>query len=151
MTSRPKGRPRIRTTVSEEQLEKERVRAALWRKNNPEKSRASVKAYAKRNPEVKRAISRRWRANHPRQAWDIELRYRFDITLETWERMLIAQCGQCAICNRPMTGPDEPCVDHDHQTNKVRALLCAACNKALGGFRDSIELLEKAIQYLREH
>jgi hypothetical protein len=40
------------------------------------------------------------------------------------------------------------CVDHDHKTNKVRALLCDGCNKGLGAFSDSPALLRKAADYL---
>ncbi len=40
------------------------------------------------------------------------------------------------------------CVDHDHQTGFVRGLLCRDCNAALGLFKDSQEILERAIGYL---
>jgi hypothetical protein len=39
-------------------------------------------------------------------------------------------------------------VDHCHKTGKIRGLLCHYCNIALGGFKDSIESLKKAIKYL---
>jgi hypothetical protein len=39
--------------------------------------------------------------------------------------------------------------DHDHETGKARAWLCDSCNTGLGRFKDNIELLEKAIGYLK--
>ena len=41
-------------------------------------------------------------------------------------------------------------IDHDHTTGQVRGLLCDSCNPALGGFKDNIESLQKAIDYLKE-
>lgn len=40
-------------------------------------------------------------------------------------------------------------IDHDHNTNKVRGLLCSNCNTALGKFKDDILILEEAIRYLK--
>ena len=39
-------------------------------------------------------------------------------------------------------------VDHNHETNKIRGLLCHHCNIGLGNFRDSTTLLSVAIEYL---
>lgn len=64
--------------------------------------------------------------------------------------MLEMQGGVCAICG----GKDKNfrlAVDHCHQTGKIRGLLCSACNKAIGGFKDSPMLLIKAMRYLHKH
>lgn len=42
-------------------------------------------------------------------------------------------------------------LDHDHVTDKFRDFICESCNKGLGMFKDNISLLEKAINYLKEH
>lgn len=39
-------------------------------------------------------------------------------------------------------------VDHCHETNKVRGLLCDDCNKGLGFFKDDVEVMANAIHYL---
>lgn len=76
------------------------------------------------------------------------LKTNYNITLEQWDRMLIEQSGRCGACNQPMIGPNEPCVDHDHDTNVVRWLLCNNCNLGLGHFKHSIDRLYGAIEYL---
>lgn len=57
----------------------------------------------------------------------------------------VKQKGKCGICdrnNRPL------CLDHCHQHNHLRGLLCGPCNSGLGFFGDSPELLLKAALYL---
>ncbi len=76
----------------------------------------------------------------------------YGITLEQFNNLLLLQNYKCAICNVEYgTGPRAFAVDHDHISNKVRSLLCGNCNMGLGKFKDSIELLEKAKQYLIIH
>jgi len=66
--------------------------------------------------------------------------------------MVDDQDGVCAICGEPPGGRWKKLhVDHDHETGRVRALLCVSCNRALGWFRDNPEILRKAIVYLEEH
>lgn len=42
------------------------------------------------------------------------------------------------------------CLDHDHKTGKFRGWLCHDCNRALGNFKDNINLLKRALNYLEE-
>lgn len=39
-------------------------------------------------------------------------------------------------------------MDHNHESNKFRGMLCNHCNRGLGNFKDNIEILKKAILYL---
>lgn len=39
-------------------------------------------------------------------------------------------------------------VDHDHETGKVRGLLCNSCNVMLGHSKDDVAILQKGIEYL---
>jgi len=54
----------------------------------------------------------------------------------------------CAICQCPRDGISLS-IDHDHETGLARGFLCRQCNIALGHFKDSIDLLERAIAYLK--
>lgn len=66
---------------------------------------------------------------------------------DEYDRRLNEQGGGCAICGEFPT-EKKLAVDHDHETGRVRGLLCMRCNTALGHFEDSITLLEAAIDYL---
>lgn len=65
----------------------------------------------------------------------------------TYEAMLIAQGGVCAICgNPPKTRRLH--VDHDHKTGRVRGLLCFTCNRFLLGYYATPAKLRAAADYL---
>lgn len=65
----------------------------------------------------------------------------------TYRRMVEAQGGLCAICQRP-PGKKRLGVDHNHATGRVRALLCARCNTAIGALRDDPDICRRAADYL---
>jgi len=65
--------------------------------------------------------------------------------------MLEEQEHKCAICSTSDADLDKLLsVDHCHTTGKVRGLLCNNCNLALGNFKDKIENLKSAINYLKQ-
>jgi hypothetical protein len=66
------------------------------------------------------------------------------------------QNNNCKICGESESGMFQGkqkrlSVDHDHKTGKIRGLLCCSCNVGLGVFKDSPELLRKAIKYLDDN
>lgn len=65
--------------------------------------------------------------------------------------MVERQGGGCAICHRgPSKGTARLYVDHDHDTDKVRGLLCQQCNSALGLLQDDPTIVYNAYTYLLE-
>jgi hypothetical protein len=81
---------------------------------------------------------------------------KYGLTLDDYFNLLDKQNHKCKICGVPSArapgvgaSPGILCVDHDHETNKVRGLLCSHCNTGLGLFFDDISNLENAIQYLK--
>jgi hypothetical protein len=95
-----------------------------------------------------------WKRRNPDKVRDLALRYKYGITLEEYEGILAAQGGGCAICESVTPrykGRVIFHVDHDHATGKVRGLLCHPCNMVLGYVVDSVEMLQRSIQYLERH
>jgi hypothetical protein len=72
------------------------------------------------------------------------------ITKETYFKMLEDQNNVCKICKKEQHMKDRDLyIDHCHVTGKVRGLLCANCNTAIGMFNDSLELMQTAMDYIR--
>ena len=94
-----------------------------------------------------------WRKGNPDKYRNCHLKRTYGITLEDYNTLLASQNGCCAICKSSQPGGRMKwfCVDHDHKTNKVRALLCGACNQSLGFARESTIILEAMICYLKVH
>ena len=80
------------------------------------------------------------------------LKYHYGITQAQYDQMVVDQNGLCKVCSRPGINRwnNQLVVDHCHSTGKVRGLLCDKCNKGLGSFEDKIEVLEAAVQYLKD-
>jgi hypothetical protein len=107
-----------------------------------ERAKAQIKAYSQR-PEVRAERYASMRAgNYQRES----AMRKYGITVADYELLYEAQGGKCGICEKP-----EPvlCVDHCHRTNRVRGLLCRACNRSIGQLGDTADALQRAADYLR--
>jgi hypothetical protein len=129
-----------------------------WRAANPDKVKEiDARAYANGGKERarKRRDENREKYNdyarryaHTLGARDHKLQVKYGISLKQYDEMLESQHGVCAGCNGMQAVGAALYVDHDHQTGKVRGLLCHHCNVVLGYSRDSVEVLRKLADYL---
>jgi hypothetical protein len=93
-------------------------------------------------PDERYAHSRKW-----------SLMTAHGLTVEQYDEMLVAQDGKCAICETKDSGRRDRTefkmfVDHCHNTNVIRGLLCSSCNFGLGKFKDDPDKLLAAATYL---
>jgi len=79
-----------------------------------------------------------------------KLKNRYGMEIEQYDLMVVAQNNLCAICNQPQARRNLA-VDHCHQTNRVRGLLCDKCNLALGLINDNLDVVESIKRYLTLH
>lgn len=95
-----------------------------------------------RENKEKKKDSARW--------WSIKNKY--NISKEEYLSLLESQNHKCKICNLESSDNlhNYLYVDHCHQTNEIRGLLCKSCNSLLGMAKDDVEILENAIKYLKE-
>jgi len=126
-------------------------RVREWKESNPERTRESIRKrgrkyyykYHEKSKERGRAKSRQQFLN----SLNVE---------HSFEDLLKQQNYCCKICsielelNGQRTGNAVACIDHCHETNTYRGILCTSCNKGLGLFKDNVNLLLEAIKYLNE-
>ncbi len=130
--------------------------ATKWKRENRDRINKQAADDKIKNPEK----YAKWRRDYyERNSLNINTRVicRYHgLDLPSYEQMFTAQNNQCAICGKEETRKLKGtvmrlCVDHDHKTGKIRALLCHDCNSGLGKFYDSADLLTKAAIYLMDH
>ncbi|SRR5881394_1007110 len=93
---------------------------------------------------------REWTKKNYVSVKNTQFLYKYGITMDDYSRMFEEQEGLCKICRcrQPNARFKYLSVDHDHETGRVRGLLCMNCNRGLGLFDHDPILLEKAIDYL---
>jgi hypothetical protein len=127
--------PPVKYATEEERRAGKRAYGRMWRAKHRDEQNAKRRLRNRRLPDEDRAHS---------------LRRNYGISLADYERMATGQQGRCAIC-RELPGKKRLHVDHNHETGKVRGLLCSKCNTGLGLFRDRAGLLHLALEYLAVH
>ena len=110
-----------------------------------------------RYKEYRKLWQKRKRDTDPEYSFNASLKKSYGICCNTYYKMHEQQNGVCAICEKAELSVDKNTgkirrlsVDHCHTTGKIRGLLCSRCNRGLGFFRDNVDLLRNAIQYLTE-
>ena len=74
----------------------------------------------------------------------------YGINNEDYNNMFKEQSGKCEICGRHQSEINHVlCVDHNHSTGKVRALLCNKCNMLVGIVETSN--IRAAEEYINRH
>lgn len=79
---------------------------------------------------------------------DLRRFVKYKLEPHEYRQLVVQQNGACAICKEPGR---KLCVDHHHETGRVRALLCGHCNSAIGFLRESPLLARAAATYLEQY
>jgi len=118
-----------------------------WREKNKERHLSQTREYYAANREKINTERREKRKHNPKLFNDRARKNRFGISSEAYEAMLIAQDHCCDLCGERR----QLVVDHNHQTGRVRALLCAPCNTALGLLKEDTTRIWRAMEYVVAH
>ena len=138
-----------------------RLDRLMWRYHNEPAYRDRVLEQQKMYRETEkgrtavRARKRRFRERHPATAETNGPRTRkYGLTPDDYNAMLARQGGGCFVCKRPESQRSTVgklrrlAIDHDHQTGRVRALLCHRCNTAIGLIEEDPEWAVALSHYL---
>jgi hypothetical protein len=119
-------------------------------KANPEPARQRAQQWKRDNPDRYLANQQVFRESGRKKIADRKshLKRKYGLTPEAYDSLFAEQGGGCAICRRSPRGPIAFHIDHDHETGRIRGLLCFRCNNALGDFDDDPAVLRAAIDYL---
>lgn len=136
-------------------LEKRKQYDREYNIRNREKIKIYKKKWLVENAEYKREWNRAYIKKHKSRIVSLirsrHLMVKFGITQEKYDEMFYSQDGCCAICGIHQSNLKRRLsTDHCHVTKNIRGLLCVSCNTGLGSFKDNIETLQKAIEYLQK-
>lgn len=85
----------------------------------------------------------------PDKKRDKNLKKLYGISLQDYNLLKESQNNRCKICERhEKEFYHKLAVDHCHKTGRIRGLLCTNCNIGLGNFNHSVDLLNRAREYL---
>lgn len=114
---------------------------------NKDRLRALNRDYYAANKEKILKYTREWHKTNRAVLQDKKRAKQYGLAIGEYDRLRVEQDGRCAICLRKR----KLCVDHDHETGKVRALLCERCNAMLGQAYDKPSVLRAGARYLELH
>ena len=141
----------------ERKRQKQREADARYRLRHPEKQKAKDRKRYIENKEHEKARNSSYYMRN-REVQRIKHRNtKHHMTSEWYDAKMAEQESRCAVCKQIFL--KTPHIDHDHKCCKPstscekcrRGFLCDDCNLGLGRFKDSIEVLQNAIQYLKEY
>ncbi|SRR6266851_3794913 len=106
----------------------------------------------KENPEYKKALWQEYKGTDTNYYRAKRMRiWRYaGVSIDTYGQfltLLYMADFRCEVCGKVLT-VSTASLDHDHETGRVRGVLCTRCNLGMGNLDDSIVLLQQGIKYL---
>lgn len=96
-----------------------------------------------------KAVARKWWRTNPEKLRTYNLK-RYRLTSSEYDALLTEQGGVCACCGAIENGNGKRFyVDHDHESGQVRGLVCHKCNAGIGALGDTLEGVQRAVDYLK--
>lgn len=98
-----------------------------------------------------------WRKNNKKRfdylSLKSKLKKKYGLTPEDYQKMITLCGNKCEICRispEKINRQRRLSVDHNHQTGKIRGILCHSCNIIIGLCKENPEILKEIIKYLKK-
>lgn len=137
---------------------KQAARLQDWKSKNSDRVSAYQEQWREENAEHVSNYSKVYMAEYvakpevQTRIWERNLWKNYKMTAAEFNTLWQSQNGQCCICKVDLMPRgrrnDSVAVDHNHENGSVRGLLCQACNRAIGLFKDNPTILQSAAEYL---
>lgn len=141
-----------------ENKRKQADRLKDWKSKNSEKVAAYQKQWREENAEHVSNYAKKYMSEYAEKpevkskTWERNLWKNYKMTSAEFNDLWASQDGKCGICEVDLMPrgrqSNSVAVDHNHKTGAVRGLLCQACNRAIGLFKDNPKILQSAAKYL---
>lgn len=82
-----------------------------------------------------------WKEENSDHLKEYRLKRKYNLTLNEYENMIVNGCHLCEACKNLH-------IDHDHETLKIRGILCKSCNQSLGFAQDDVGKIKNVKDYL---
>ena len=117
-----------------------------YQKRTFEQRQKNNKAYYAGHSDRLREYANNYRKEHP---WSQSKHY--GLTKSNYDEMFKKQGSSCAVCKSKESGSKKGWhIDHDHETEQVRSILCQHCNVAIAMLRENVQVTEAVLEYLRK-
>ena len=112
--------------------------------------RLNSRIHYSNNKEAKAIQARKWAKANPDSRRSTRLKFNYGIDLDKYNQLFQNQKGRCKICERHRDILSSNLnVDHNHNTGKIRGLLCNQCNQAIGLLKEDVSIILKAAEYVK--
>jgi hypothetical protein len=117
----------------------------LFRNQRPDESASDYEIYREvRRLEYNAQKKAYYEAYYKDKKKACDLKRRYGLNADEYNNLLSKGCEVCGSF-------EKLCVDHCHETGKVRGCLCNSCNVALGHMKDDPKLVQQLLNYIEVH
>lgn len=120
-----------------------------WRKKN----RKKINKYQRQRHRERIETEDGYREKVKARNRSLALKRKYGISVDEYNELLRKANNKCEICGSDGSNGHHGklCVDHCHDTGRIRGILCDPCNKKLGNAGDSVDSIMTLLKYLQKH